>query len=315
VILPPAPLPLANVLFERLERFLSAFNLNLGDLLDKATDVVVILVLAWIGRRVLRVVTNRLRRIADDGDPSTMSTAEQRAHTLASITHSVGSVLIWLGAGLMILDLFIEIGPLLAGIGVMGLAVSFGAQSLVKDVISGFFILFENQFGVGDVVTINGIGGKVERMTLRVAMLRDLEGVLHVIPNGSITVVSNRTRGFARTVVDVRVAYAEPIDRVIAVLRDLGREFWNDSAWRPMLEEEPQVLGVEELEDSAVSVRVLLTTLPGKQWDVGREFRRRLKNRFDAEGITIPFPQRTLHLGSADALIDALGGRRGTGPA
>jgi small conductance mechanosensitive channel len=213
----------------------------------------------------------------------------------------------------MILDIFIAIGPLLAGVGVAGLAVSFGAQSLVKDMISGFFILLENQFAVGDVVTVNGISGKVEWMTLRVVMLRDLEGTLHVIPNGSISVVSNRTRGYSRSVVDVGVSYDEKIDHVLDVLRDLAREFHDDPAWQAAFAELPEVLGVQALADNAVSVRVLLTTQPGRQWEVGREFLRRVKNRLDAERISIPFPQRTLHLGSAAELIAAITGRAKAG--
>jgi small conductance mechanosensitive channel len=176
----------------------------------------------------------------------------------------------------------------------------------VKDVISGFFILFENQFAVGDMVAINDVNGKVERMTLRVVMLRDLSGVLHIIPNGSINIVSNRTRGFSRTVVDVGVAYEEQIDNVITVLRDVGRVLWEDAEWQSQLVEQPKVLGVDALADSSVNVRVVATTHPGRQFDVGRELRRRIKNRFDQEGITIPFPQRTLHLGDAEALIEAL---------
>jgi small conductance mechanosensitive channel len=196
---------------------------------------------------------------------------------------------------------------------VAGLAVSFGAQSLVKDVISGFFVLLENQFAVGDVVTIDGTSGKVERMTLRVVMLRDLSGVLHIIPNGSIVKVSNMTRGFARTVVDVGVPYEENVDRALDVLRDLVAEFAADPAWSHAFSESPQVLGVEALADSSVNLRVVLPTAAGRQWEVGREFRRRVKNRFDAEGIAIPFPQRTVHLGSAAELAAALAGRADRG--
>ena len=298
---------------DRLADLAARLDLDIGFLVDRGLNILAILVVAWIGRRLLRVLTNRLRHIADDADPTTISSAEQRAHTLAGIAQSIGSFLIWLGAGLMILDIFIAIGPLLAGVGVAGLAVSFGAQSLVKDMISGFFILLENQFAVGDVVTVNGISGKVERMTLRVVMLRDLEGTLHVIPNGNISVVSNRTRGFSRAVVDIGVPYEEQIDHVLDVLRDLAREFHEDPAWQPAFPEPPEVLGVEALADNAVNVRVLLTTHPGRQWEVGREFLRRAKNRLDAEGISIPFPQRTLHLGSAAELIAALTGRPGAG--
>jgi len=281
---------------ERLDGLLGALNVDLGLVFERGLAILAILVLAWGARRLLRVLTNRLRHIADDEDPTTLSAAEQRAHTLAGIAHNIGSVLIWLGAALMILDLFIPIGPLLAGVGVVGLAVSFGAQSLVKDVISGFFVLLENQFAVGDVVTIDGTSGKVERMTLRVVMLRDLSGVLHIIPNGGITKVSNMTRGFARTVVDVGVAYEENLDRALDVLRDVSAAFAADPAWRSAFSEPPQVLGVEALADSSVNIRVVLPTAAGRQWDVGREFRRRVKNRFDAEGISIPFPQRTVHM-------------------
>lgn len=309
----PIVLPLAVTLLERLQAIAASLNLDLRFVLDRTLGVLAILALAWVGRRLLRVVTNRLRHIADDEDPDTVSAAEQRAHTLAGIAHNIGTILIWIGAGLMILDQFIAIGPLLAGVGVAGLAVSFGAQSLVKDVISGFFILLENQFGVGDVVNIDGTGGKVERMTLRVVMLRDLSGTLHVIPNGSITKVSNMTRGFSRTVVDVGVAYEENIDRVLDVLRDLVGAFAADPAWKDAFSEAPQVLGVEALADSSVNVRVVLATTAGRQWEVGREFRRRVKNRLDAEGISIPFPQRTLHLGSAEPLLAALSGRRQDG--
>lgn len=302
-----SPLLLRTV-SDALGRLVAALDVDLGALLDRGLAILAILALAWAARRVLRMLTNRLRHIADDEDPATVSAAEQRAHTLAGIAHNIGSILIWLGAGLMVLDQFIAIGPLLAGVGVAGLAVSFGAQSLVKDVISGFFILLENQFGVGDVVTIDGTSGKVERMTLRVVMLRDLSGVLHVIPNGSIAKVSNMTRGYSCMVVDVGVAYDERIDRVLDVLRDLAAEFAADPAWRDAFTEPPQVLGVEALADSAVSVRVVLATAAGRQWEVGREFRRRVKNRLDAEGIAHPFPQRTLHISSADGLRGVVAG-------
>jgi len=281
-------------------------ELDVADLSQKLVKIVAILLLAWLAKRMVRLLTRRIERAVDDGDPDTLTAAEQRGRTLAQLINSVGSVIIWLGAGLMVLNLFIAIAPLLAGVGVAGLAVSFGAQSLVKDVISGFFILMENQFAVDDIVTVNGIGGRVERMTLRVVMLRDLNGILHIIPNGSIQVVSNRTRGFSRAVLDIGVAYHENVDRVIEVLKDIHRTFWSDSKWRPVLGEEPTVLGVDELAENSVNIRVSATTQPGKQFEVGRELRRRIKNRFDQEGITIPFPQRTLHVGDAGPVVDAL---------
>jgi small-conductance mechanosensitive channel len=177
---------------------------------------------------------------------------------------------------------------------VLGLAVSFGAQSLVKDVISGLFMLFENQFGVGDVIRIEGVSGAVEQMTLRVVVLRDTHGVVHIVPNGQITKVSNLTRGWARAVLDVAVAHTEDPDRAMVVLREVGEELYEDPEWKPLLVEPVQVPGIENLTDTAVTIRVMAKTLPLKQWDVARELRRRIKLRFDRDGIDIPHATQTM---------------------
>jgi small conductance mechanosensitive channel len=208
----------------------------------------------------------------------------------------VGRIVILLFAVILTLDTFMDIGPLLAGAGILGLAVSFGSQSLVKDVIAGFFILMEHQFDVGDVIEVAGLAGGVERMTLRVVMLRDLEGTLHIIPNGQITTVSNKTRGWSRALLDIGVGYASNVDHALEVLRDEARTFADDSAWSFKLDGPPEVVGVQGLGDNAVTIRVMFRTGPGMQWEVGREFRRRAKNRLDREGIEIPFPQRTVHV-------------------
>lgn len=284
-------------------------SIDVGLVVRRGVQILGVLLLAYAGFRVLKLVTARIEKAVDDGDPSTLSEREQRGRTLAQLLNSVGGVAISVAAGLTILNFFIEIGPLLAGVGVAGLAISFGAQSLVKDVISGFFILLENQFGVGDIVEVNGVGGVVERMTMRVVMLRDVHGVLHVVPNGSINLVSNKTRGWARAIVDIGVAYKENVDNVIRVMREVAAELWRDAEWKGRLFEEPAVWGVEQLADSSVNIRLVAMTLPGKQWEVGRELRRRLKNRFDSEGIEIPFPQRTLHLGDAEVLASRLSAR------
>jgi small conductance mechanosensitive channel len=284
-------------------------SVDVGLVVRRGFQVLGVLVLAYLGLRVLKLVTGRIEKAVDDGDPTTLSEREQRGKTLAQLLNNVGGVTIWVAAGLTILNFFIEIGPLLAGVGVAGLAISFGAQSLVKDVISGFFILLENQFGVGDVVEVNGVSGVVERMTMRVVVLRDVHGTLHVVPNGSINLVSNKTRAWARAIVDIGVAYKENVDNVIRVMRDVAAELWRDAEWKGRLLEEPAVWGIEQLADSSVNIRLAAMTQPGKQWDVGRELRRRLKNRFDREGIQIPFPQRTLHLGDADGLAPLLGAK------
>jgi len=202
----------------------------------------------------------------------------------------------------------VELAPLLAGAGVVGLAVSFGAQSLVKDVISGLFMLFENQFGVGDVIRIEGVSGTVEKMTLRVVVLRDVHGTVHIVPNGQITKVSNLTRSWARVVLDVGVAYKEDTDRVMAVLRDIGQQLYADESWKPLLVEPVEVPGIEMFADSAVNIRVMVKTLPLKQWDVARELRRRIKLRFDQEGIEIPFPHQTVQWEGAPPALAAAGG-------
>lgn len=252
------------------------------------------LLVAWMAYHWLKVVLRRIDRSLGT-TPGVLTPQEQRTRTLLSLLRSVGLVLIGVMTLFMVLGaLGVELGPLLAGAGVVGLAVSFGAQSLVKDVISGLFMLFENQFGVGDVIRIEGVSGTVEQMTLRIVVLRDVHGVVHIVPNGQITKVSNLTRSWARVVLDVGVAYKEDPDRVMTVLRDLGQELYDDPEWRPLLIDPVEVPGIETFGDSAVNIRVTVKTLPLKQWDVGRELRRRIKLRFDREGIEIPFPHQTV---------------------
>lgn len=256
-----------------------------------AGAVGVALLLWWI----LRIVIRRIEKSLGQPQAGALTAQEQRTRTLTSLLRSMGRVIIFVIFLFMFLSAIgLDLGPLLAGAGVVGLAISFGAQSLVKDVISGLFILIENQFGVGDVVRIEGVSGAVERMTLRVVVLRDTHGVVHIVPNGEIKKVSNLTRTWARVVLDVGVAYKEDVDRVIAVMRDVGRELWDDEEWRPLLVDPVEVPGVERFDDSAVTIRLTAKTLPLKQWDVARELRRRLKRRFDAEGIEIPYPHQKL---------------------
>lgn len=261
------------------------------------------LVVGWLAYRALRLVLRRIERSIAAGETGVVSVQEQRARTLIGLVRSMGLVVISVLVLFMVLGaLGIDLGPLLAGAGVIGLAISFGAQSLVKDIISGLFILFENQFGVGDVIRIEpSIGGVVERMTLRVVVLRDVQGVVHVIPNGEIKRVSNLTRTWSRAVLDIGVAYDEDVDRVMEVMRDVGRELWEDPQWRPVLVEPVEVPGIESFGESAVNIRIMAKTVPLKQWEVARELRRRLKRRFDADGISLPFPHRTLHWAEGQA--------------
>ena len=235
----------------------------------------------------------RIERKLGQGQPGTLTAHEQRTRTLVSLMRSMGRVVIALVFTSMFLRAIgVDLGPIIAGAGVLGLAISFGAQSLVKDVISGLFILMENQFGVGDVIRIEGVSGAVESMTLRVVVLRDVHGVVHIVPNGEIKKVSNLTRTWSRVVLDVGVAYREDTDRVSEVMRRVGRELWDDAEWRPLLVEPVEVPGIEAFGESAVTLRMTVKTLPLKQWDVARELRRRLKRAFDEEDIEIPFPHQ-----------------------
>jgi small-conductance mechanosensitive channel len=265
------------------------------------------LFVAWLAYYGMKLALRRIERSLGT-TPGVVTPQEQRTRTLLSLLRSVGLVIIAVMTVFMVLGaLGVELAPLLAGAGVVGLAVSFGAQSLVKDVISGLFMLFENQFGVGDVIRIEGVSGAVEKMTLRVVMLRDVHGVVHIVPNGQITKVSNLTRSWARVVLEVGVAYKEDPDRVMEVLRDVGRELYEDAAWKPLLLEPVEVPGIETFGESAVNIRVMVKTLPLKQWDVARELRRRIKLRFDREAIEIPFPHQTVQWEGTPPALAAAG--------
>jgi small-conductance mechanosensitive channel len=274
---------------------------DLSNLVQVGGKILIVLVLSWLSFRVLLLLLRRVERAVERADTTTISLHEQRVRTLSGLLRSVGVGFIVVVALFMILRAIgLDIAPLLAGAGVIGLAVSFGAQSLVKDIISGLFILFENQFGVGDVVRIKDVSGRVEKMTLRIVVMRDLHGVVHIVPNGEITQVSNLTRAFSRAVVEIGVAYKEDVDRVIAVLKEVASEFAEDPEWKPLLVDEISIPGIESFGESSVNLRVIATTVPLKQWDVAREVRLRIKRRFDAEGIEIPFPHRTVYWGKGE---------------
>ena len=269
-------------------------------LMSSGLRVILILVGAFIVVRLAGFITRRVENAFEDNDPSTTSEREKQAATLGKVVRNIIRILVWGVAIMMVLkELGIDIGPILAGVGILGLAVGFGAQSLVKDFLSGMFVLVENQYNVGDVIKAGGVSGLVEKITLRATTLRDLEGNVHIIPNGAIDVVTNKTRQWSRFVFDIGVAYKENVDEVMGVLKEIGDELAGDPQFASMITAPLEVLGVEDFADSAVVIRVMFTTLPLKQWTVGREFRRRVKNTFDAKGIEIPFPHTTIYLGDA----------------
>jgi small conductance mechanosensitive channel len=200
--------------------------------------------------------------------------------------------------GIVVLDqLGVNTRPILAGAGIVGLAVGFGAQTLVKDVINGLFILLQDLISVGDVAVFGDKGGLVEAVGLRTVTLRDLAGSVHVIPNSSIETVTNMTKGYSRYVFDVGVAYREDVDEVMEVLREIGEEMQKDPEYKKDIREPLEILGVDRFDDSAVIIKARITTKPIRQWAVGREFNRRMKKAFDQRGIEIPFPHQTIYMG------------------
>lgn len=239
-----------------------------------------------------RLVVFMVRR----GNRGSAEEGENRAQTLVGVFRNTASLAVLGGGVLMLLDeISIPIVPLMGGAAVAGLAVAFGAQNLIRDYFSGFMVLLEDQYGINDVVRIGSVSGQVENITLRVTVLRDMEGVVHFIPHGTITQVSNLTHGWSRAFLEIGVSYREDVDRVMEVLLDLGRRMRRDPAFGPLILEDPEMLGVNSFEDSAVTIRFFLKTKPLKQWPVKRELLRRIKHKFDELGIEIPYPHRTVY--------------------
>jgi len=252
---------------------------------------------------LLKLGADRVVRAVVEGGAGRVGEREKRALTLAHIVRAVGATAIVIIATMMGLREFgLDITPIIAGAGVVGLAVGFGAQSLIKDVIAGFFIILEGQFGVGDVIRTGDITGQVERLTLRVTVLRDPHtGAAHFIPNSELRVVSNLTKEWSRVALNVGVTYREDIDRVVGVLKRVGHEVSLDERVGALILEAPEVLGIEALGESQVTLQVMVKTLPQKQWEVARELRKRIKAAFDKEGIEIPYPHR-VHLTRIESL-------------
>jgi small conductance mechanosensitive channel len=272
-------------------------------LVTSGVRIALIVVGALIATWLASAITRWVERFFEDDDPTTMSEREKQAATLGRIITNIIRIIVWGIAAMMILDeLGVQIGPILAGVGIAGLAVGFGAQSLVKDFLAGIFVLIENQYNVGDVIKAAGVSGLVEKISLRATTLRDLEGRVHIIPNGSIEVVTNMTKEWSRFLIDVGVAYKEDVDHVMDVLAEVGEEMEKDELFGALILEPLQILGVDSFGDSSVNIRVMFTTEPLQQWKVGREFRRRIKNTFDEKGIEIPFPHRTVYLGEGSPM-------------
>jgi small-conductance mechanosensitive channel len=264
--------------------------------LSSGINIILVLILTGIALKAAKVLSTRLISVVvrQKEDPE----FQKRTQTLGSIVRYVLIIAIFIVAAMTVLkELGVEIAPILAAAGIVGLAVGFGGQSLVKDVISGFFILLEDQIRVGDVVQIAGKGGLVEKINLKTTILRDLAGNVHYVPNGHIDVVTNMTKDYSRYVFDIGVAYREDVDEVIGVIKEVDEELRNDPDYKDDILEPIEILGLDQFADSAVVVKARTTTMPIKQWRVGREFNRRLKKKFDERNIEIPFPHVTLYMG------------------
>jgi len=273
--------------------------------------LLMIFVLAWIVQFVLmwllRRVEKRLIAKYTEAEDQPPSETAKRIQTLTRLIKSGIYIGLWASTLLIMLQqIGVEIGPLLAGAGILGLAVGFGAQNLVRDVISGFFIILENQVRVGDVAIINGTGGLVEAINFRTMVLRDLKGVVHVFPNGTITTLSNMTNEWSAYVFEVGVAYKENTDTVVEIIKSVAAGLREDEEIGPLILEDAEVFGVDALADSSVVIKGRIKTKPIRQWTVGREFLRRIKLTFDEKGIEIPFPHQTLYFGEASKPIDVL---------
>lgn len=242
---------------------------------------------------VKKLVTRQMKR-------QPKGEVKKRVDTLSSVFVNTGMVIIVIFTIITILPEFgVNVAAILAGLGIVGIAVGFGAQDLIKDVLSGIFILLENQYRVGDVVNIAGISGLVEQIGLRRTILRDLDGIVHSIPNGEIKVASNFTKEFSRINLNISVAYGENLDHVIEVINRVCKEMAEDPKWSADFVSTPQVLRIDNLGDSGIDIKVLGDTKPSRQWDVMGELRLRIKRTFDKEGIEIPWPHTKVYFGNA----------------
>jgi small conductance mechanosensitive channel len=265
--------------------------------------IVIAAALYFLLRRFVPLLVKRSVSQQMKGQPE--EEIRKRVNTLSSVFVKTGIVIIVIFAIFTILPEFgVNIAAALAGLGIVGIAVGFGAQSLIRDLIAGIFILLENQYRVGDVVNVAGIGGLVEEIGLRRTILRDLDGIVHSIPNGEIKVASNVTKGYARVNLNISVAYGEDLDHVIEVINRVCNEMAKDPKWSADFVSTPKVLRVDNLGDSGIDIKILGDTKPSRQWDIIGELRLRIKRTFDREGIEIPWPHTKVYFGNTVPRIE-----------
>ena len=273
-----------------------------GSTAQTAGRVVLVLVAGYFGARVLRTLLGQLEHVlvvAGERTGALPGVTRARVATLTSVLRTLALVGLWsIVVVICLSQLGFDVQPILAGAGIVGLAVGFGAQYLVRDVIAGFFLVLEDQVRVGDVAVVNGTGGLVETVTFRTIVLRDLAGTVHIFPNGSVTTLANMTKDWSGYVVDVEVGYREDLDRIVALMRRVAEELRQDPAHGPSIIEPIEIFGVDAFKDASVVIKARLKTRPIQQWTVGREYRRRLLLAFAAENIEIP-ATRVVQVGDA----------------
>jgi len=265
-------------------------------LLSHGLKILAILIGAFLIRRFARIFIEKIMRKAVIADNFLSPEAEKkREDTLITVFEGTFRAIIWIVAALMIVaELGVNIGPLLAGAGVIGLAVGFGAQYIIRDFFTGLFIILENQYRVGDVVCIGKICGEVENINLRMTILRDVDGAVHHIPNGEIKIATNMTKGFARVNLVIGVAYDTNLEKVKQVINQVGQEMIQDSEWKDKIIKAPEFIRVDNFSASSVDIKISGEVKPLEQWAILGELRKRIKLAFDKEGIEIPFPQRVV---------------------
>lgn len=265
--------------------------------MDHGIRILVILIAGYLLHKLLHKFIEKIVRLAVVPDKFLNAEAEKkREDTLIRIFSWGLSLVIWIMVAMMIMQEFgIPIGPLIAGAGIIGLAFGFGGQYLIRDLISGFFIILENQYRIGDIVEINHVSGTVENISLRMTTLRDINGTVHHVPHGEVTIVSNLSKDYARVNLDMGISYNAQLEHVIDVVNKVGNEMANDPFWKEAIIKAPQFLRVNDFADSSVMIKILGETVPSRQWEVMGEMRKRLKIAFDKEGIEIPFPQVVVH--------------------
>lgn len=282
----------------------------LDTLVTSGLRISIVLLMVWLATKAIRLFSRRIEAMIEakaEARGGSSQEGKKRVETLLALVRQGLVILLWVVAMLITLrELGVEIAPILASAGIVGIAVGFGAQNLVRDVISGFFFILENQIRVGDVASINGTSGLVEEINFRTIVLRDLQGRVHIFPNGTVTTMTNLTREWSAYVFDINVAYKEDIDRVVALLRQVGAELRADALFSDQILEDIEVFGVEQLADNGVIIRGRIKTLPIHQWEVGREFLRRVKNTFDQHQVEIPFQHRSLTFGADSKPIEVL---------